>query len=70
VFVITQNKGATYVQKRQVILGERFVGEVEVISGLTPDEAVVTHGVQKVRDAQAVSVQMAAALATPAELAP
>lgn len=37
-------------QKREITIGRRSPGKVEVISGLTPGETVVVEGTQKVRD--------------------
>jgi membrane fusion protein (multidrug efflux system) len=37
-------------QKREITIGRRAPGKVEVITGLTPGEVVVVEGTQKVRD--------------------
>lgn len=37
------------VERRKVKIGRRRPGEVEIVSGLSPDERVVTRGVQNVR---------------------
>lgn len=43
-------------ERRHIVIGERFAGAVEVRSGLQPQEQVITHGLQKVRDGQQVAV--------------
>jgi membrane fusion protein (multidrug efflux system) len=49
VFVVTAGKdNQTTVERRQVYIGQRLQGEVEVISGLSMGDRVVTHGVQKI----------------------
>jgi membrane fusion protein (multidrug efflux system) len=37
-------------QKREITIGRRSPGKVEVIAGLKPGEIVVVEGTQKVRD--------------------
>jgi membrane fusion protein (multidrug efflux system) len=56
VFVV-QNGKAT---KRLVHTGQRRVGTVQVLDGLTAGEIVVTEGTQKLRDGASVQVQAAA----------
>jgi membrane fusion protein (multidrug efflux system) len=48
------------VEKRKIRLGERRVGNVQVVEGLAEGEIVVTEGTQKIRDGAAVVVQPAA----------
>lgn len=43
-------------QRREVRLGSRREGEVEVLEGLAAGDRVVSHGTQRVRDGQPVSV--------------
>ncbi len=43
-------------ERRHIVIGERFAGAVEVRSGLHLGEQVITHGLQKVRDGQQVAV--------------
>jgi membrane fusion protein, multidrug efflux system len=50
VFVVANNRAA----KREIKIGERTAGEVEVVTGLKGDEAVVVAGIQKVRDGTSV----------------
>jgi len=46
-------------EKRQVRIGQRRVGDVQVAEGLAEGELVVTEGTQKLRDGAAVSLQAA-----------
>jgi membrane fusion protein (multidrug efflux system) len=57
VFVVKEGR----VEKRRIRLGERRVGNVQVVEGLAVGETVVTEGTQKIRDGSAVSVQPATA---------
>jgi len=54
---------ANAVSLREVQTGRRRPGEVEIISGLTAGERVITEGTQKVRPGQIVSPTVAAATA-------
>ena len=45
------------VERRQVTIGSRRPGEVEVLQGVQAGELVVTHGTMRVRPGQAVSVR-------------
>ncbi|MBN2871384.1 MAG: efflux RND transporter periplasmic adaptor subunit [Halothiobacillaceae bacterium] len=53
-FVI--DRDAMNVERREVEIGERREGWVEVTGGLEPGERLVRHGIQKVRDGDAVRV--------------
>lgn len=53
VFVVTADN---IVEQRQVRTGRRRPGEVEILEGLTPGERVISEGMQKARDGQAVTV--------------
>jgi membrane fusion protein, multidrug efflux system len=44
-------------EKRRVQIGQRRVGDVQVVEGLAAGEIVVTEGTQKLRDGAAVSLQ-------------
>lgn len=44
------------VEKRQVQIGQRRVGEVQVVEGLAAGELVVTEGTQKLRDGATVAL--------------
>lgn len=56
VFVMTESNGESIVERRQITIGERLPGAVEVISGLAANDKVVTHGLQKIRPGQKVQV--------------
>jgi len=43
-------------ERRQIKIGQRDRGQVEVVSGLIAGEKVVTHGLQKIHADQAVSI--------------
>ncbi|HPB76667.1 MAG TPA: efflux RND transporter periplasmic adaptor subunit [Chromatiaceae bacterium] len=45
------------VEERRVVIGARRPGKVEVTTGLTAGERVITHGTDKVRPGQVVRVQ-------------
>ena len=45
------------VARQQVELGQRFAGFVEIRSGLSLDDKVVSHGGFKLRPGQAVSIK-------------
>jgi len=64
VFRIVDGKAA----RTKVTIGVRRKGEVEILSGVGPQEMIVTAGHQKLRDGRAVNVSMAAA--SPAAPAP
>lgn len=53
VFVVTD---ARKVERREVVIGARRPGDVEVRQGLEAGELVVTHGVQKVRPGEEVKI--------------
>ncbi|MFN2381049.1 MAG: efflux RND transporter periplasmic adaptor subunit [Guyparkeria sp.] len=54
VFVI--DRDAMTVERREIGIGERREGWVEVTDGLEPGERLVRHGIQKVRDGDVVRV--------------
>lgn len=56
VFVITKQGADTLVERREVKIGERFAGRVEVLDGLVAGERIITHGLQKIRAGQKVTV--------------
>jgi membrane fusion protein (multidrug efflux system) len=45
------------VEKRRIRIGERRVGDVQVVDGLAPGDLVVTEGTQKLRDGAAIKLQ-------------
>ncbi|MBB5211356.1 efflux RND transporter periplasmic adaptor subunit [Microbulbifer hydrolyticus] len=57
VFVVKKTQSGHMVQRRDVELGHRYEGKVEVLSGLAQGEQVVTRGTLHIRDGQAVTVQ-------------
>lgn len=52
------------VERREVAIGARRTGEVEVLAGLAAGDLVVVHGAQRVRDGQVVQILPAEAAAT------
>lgn len=60
VYVLQPNKNTSKSQwtaeKRQIYTGQRYKGVVEVERGLQAGEKVVTHGLQKIRVGQALTV--------------
>jgi membrane fusion protein (multidrug efflux system) len=58
IFVLNKKAGDSswVAEKRQVYIGQRYKGLVEVERGLQADEKVVTHGLQKIRAGQTVSI--------------
>jgi membrane fusion protein (multidrug efflux system) len=64
VFVFVVNDGSA--EKRRVRIGERRVGDVQVVEGLVAGELVVTEGTQKLRDGAPVRLPESANGAAPA----
>jgi membrane fusion protein (multidrug efflux system) len=58
-FVFVVKDGSA--EKRLVHIGQRRVGDVQILDGLAAGELVVTEGAQKLRDGSAVTVQQPAA---------
>lgn len=57
VFVVAPAEGGgEMVEQRPVVVGSRRTGEVEVLSGLSEGEFVITHGTNKVRPGQSVTI--------------
>lgn len=56
VFVTQQQDNNIVVERRKIEIGQRLVGSVEVTSGLSQDEVVVTQGVQKLRNGQSIKI--------------
>lgn len=56
VFVVIGKNKELVVERRLIEIGERFPGSVEILSGVTEGEKLVTHGLQKIRDGQVVKV--------------
>ena len=58
VFVVARGEdGAAVAERRQVIIGARRVGQVEIVSGLGGGDEVVTDGAMKLRSGQAISIR-------------
>lgn len=53
VFVVDENQ---LVERREVRIGRRRIGEVEILEGLSAGELVIVDGTQKARDGQAVKI--------------
>lgn len=43
-------------EKRQIQIGKRYRGFVEIVSGLNEGDKVVTHGLQKIHDGQTLNI--------------
>jgi membrane fusion protein (multidrug efflux system) len=60
VFVLQSAKDAKVskwiAEKRQIYIGQRYKGLVEVVGGLHEGEKVVTHGLQKIHAGQALNI--------------
>lgn len=56
VFIVSESEGKTLVDKKAVTIGERMHGTVEIINGLKANDRVITHGLQKVRAGQEVTI--------------
>ncbi|WGI24140.1 efflux RND transporter periplasmic adaptor subunit [Halomonas alkaliantarctica] len=52
VMLIEQSEGSTRLARREVSIGERRNGEVEILEGLTANDLIVFHGLQLARDGQ------------------
>ncbi|MDX2287422.1 MAG: efflux RND transporter periplasmic adaptor subunit [Hyphomicrobiaceae bacterium] len=57
VYVVDPAAKAPKAEQREVVLGSRYVGRVEIRSGLKPQEYVVTDGTLRVSPGQAVTVK-------------
>ena len=52
VMLIEQSEGSTRLARREVMIGERRNGEVEILEGLSANDLIVFHGLQLARDGQ------------------
>ncbi|NAO98421.1 efflux RND transporter periplasmic adaptor subunit [Halomonas profundus] len=52
VMLIEQSEGSTRLARREVVIGERRNGEVEILEGLAANDLIVFHGLQLARDGQ------------------
>ncbi len=57
VLVVDENVSPAVAQQRNVILGRRLAGKVEVRSGLSEGETIISHGTLKVRPGSPVRIQ-------------
>ena len=58
VFVSARGEdGAAVAERRRVQIGARRVGEVEIVSGLSAGDEVITDGAMKLRSGQAISIR-------------
>lgn len=60
VYVVDPEAAEPTVEQREVVIGARRPGKVEIASGLSAGEAVITHGIVKVRPGQKVRVRAVA----------
>lgn len=60
VYVVEPQAGKPVVEQREVVIGARRPGKVEIASGLSTGEAVITHGIVKVRAGQEVRIEAVA----------
>ncbi|MFI8749215.1 efflux RND transporter periplasmic adaptor subunit [Vreelandella lionensis] len=56
VMVIQQQENAPRLERREVAIGERRSGEVEVLEGISEGDLVVIHGLQLAREGQEVRI--------------
>lgn len=56
VFVVNKKGAESIVERRQITIGERLEGAVEVLKGLSVGDQLVTHGLQKIRPGQKVKI--------------
>ncbi len=57
VFVVHDKDGKASAEKREVVIGARRVGEVEVVKNLSVNDMVVTHGAMNIDDGASVVVK-------------
>lgn len=58
-FVFVMDEGTHTVSQREINIGQRFFGQVEVLAGLSLGEWVVTHGADRLQEGQQVAPQAA-----------
>jgi membrane fusion protein (multidrug efflux system) len=56
VFVVQPDASPPVAERREVQIGTRRIGEVEIVSGVKAGEFVVIHGTQRVRPGQPVDI--------------
>ena len=54
VFVVVSGERGLVAERRNIKIGQRSFGIVEILDGVTEGESVIIRGVQKARDGQAV----------------
>jgi len=57
VLVVDQSVEPNRVAQQDVVLGRRFAGRVEVVSGLTPGITIVSHGTLKLRAGSTIQIK-------------
>lgn len=67
VFVISDKDEAMIAKQKEVQIGARQPGVVEILSGLSEGERIVNHGVSKVRDGSPVRIRAEENIDTPLE---
>ncbi len=67
VMLITEGADGLVAQKRQVRIGERQPGQVEILEGLEAGQKVITHGNFRVQPGQAVRIKSEHAIGESAE---
>ncbi|MBA3563399.1 MAG: efflux RND transporter periplasmic adaptor subunit [Gammaproteobacteria bacterium] len=55
--LVVDRADGNLVERREVRIGRRMPGEVEIIAGLEAGEAIITHGTAKARAGQTVQIQ-------------
>lgn len=60
VYVVDPEVEKPVVEQREVVIGARRPGKAEIASGLSAGEAVITHGIVKVRSGQEVRIRAVA----------
>lgn len=55
--LVHHQESATRLEQREVTIGERRHGEVEILEGIEAGDLVVVHGLQMARDGQEVRLQ-------------
>ncbi|MEN0035841.1 MAG: efflux RND transporter periplasmic adaptor subunit [Cellvibrio sp.] len=56
IFLVKKEKDGFVVERKQIQIGERLAGAVEVKSGVAVGDKVVVHGLQKVRAGQRINI--------------
>lgn len=60
VYAVDPDAEKPVVEQREVVIGARRPGKAEIVSGLSVGEAVITHGIVKVRPGQEVRIRAVA----------